>query len=179
MQPIVKFGAGCLCAALTLCHSAQADQTFQDRLDLNVEESCSAGMPEPGDVVALALRGAKGKHYVRAGSAEKPRLAIRGEVSSLYSVFQIEPTETENAVAFYNLGQQAYVLMDEDTRLFANAQPTSALLFDLEAAQDGYVRIKVHGYASWVRMNANGYLYLRARQEDAATQFCAQGIATE
>ena len=166
-------------AIASISSGATAQETFKDKLVLSPEETCATGVPEAGDVVALALKGAKGRNYAIAGNSEKPRLAIRGEAKTIFSVFQFVPTATENAVAVYSLGHEKYVLMDEKTRLFATAEPASALLFELEQASEGYFRIKVHGYQSWMRMNTNGYLDFRAKQQEAATIFCAQAVASD
>lgn len=163
----------------TLALAAHPQETFKDRLQLDPNETCSAGVPEPGDVVALALKGAKGRNYAIAGNSETARLAIRGEASSLFSVFQVLPAAEEGSVALYSLGHQRFVMMDDKTRLFATSGPESALLFELEDASDGYVRIKVHGYPTWMRMNVNGYLDFRSKQAEAATSFCAQIVTAD
>ncbi|MGC6498985.1 MAG: hypothetical protein ACON4C_02240 [Henriciella sp.] len=166
-------------SAQALVLTAQSQETFKDRLQLNPNETCSTGVPEPGDVVAFALKGAKGRNYAIAGNSETARLAIRGEANSVFNVFQVLPAAEEGSVALYSLGHQQFVTMDDKTRLFATSGPESALLFQLEDASEGYFRIKVHGYPTWMRMNVNGYLDFRSKQAEAATSFCAQIVTSD
>lgn len=154
--------------------AAASQESFEDTLVLNPDETCSVGVPASGDVIALALRGAKGRNYVRAGSAEVPRMAVRGRPSDAFSVFQFVEGPDGNAVALYSLGHQKYVAMDDRTRLFANAEASGALLFQLEDTGEGYVRLKLNDFAFWMNMNPNGYLSFRGRQPEDAAEFCAQ-----
>ncbi|GGD11932.1 hypothetical protein [Aquisalinus flavus] len=159
--------------------TAAGQDSFRDKLVLDPDETCSTGVPAAGDIIALALRGAKGKNYVRAGNQDVPRLAVRGAVTDEYSIFRFVQAATEDTVALFSFGHEQFVLMDEETRLFAQAEGKAALLMSLEDTGDGYFRIKLDGYPFWMGMNANGYLDFRARSTDNAVTFCAQLIAAE
>ena len=156
---------------------AQAQEpSFVDRLVLDPGETCSGGAPEPGAVVALALRGARGSHYVVAGNLDVARLAVRGPVTDALGVFQVLETATEGAIALYSIGHSKFLDLDANTRIFAQAEPAAAVPFVLEETGDGYFRIRLAGHQVWMRMNENGYLDFRTRNLDAAVQFCAQPV---
>lgn len=150
--------------------------TFADRLTLDPGETCSAGAPVAGAIVALALRGAKGENYVLAGNPESPRLAVRGPARTAFSVFEITGTATENTVAMHSMGHLKFLSLDSEARVFAAAEPAQAVPFVFEETGDGYFRIRLHAHPVWLRMNQNGYLDFRTRDVSAAAQFCAQNV---
>lgn len=166
-------------AVMLACGSVKAqERSFVDRLTLDPEETCSTGAPGPGDVVALALRGAKGENYAVVGR-EAPRLAVRGPATTAFSVFEITGTATENTVAIHSLGHLKFLSLDSEARVFAAAEPAQAVPFVFEETGDGYFRIRLHAYPVWLRMNQNGYLDFRTRDVAAAAQFCAQTVVSD
>ncbi len=179
----MRIGLTALVAAILTGYavsSAHAQEpSFVDRLELNPDETCSAGAPEAGAVVALALRGARGDNYVRTGNADVPRLAVRGPVTDAFGVLQIIETATDGAVAIYSPAHTRFLMLDENTRVLAQAEPVAAVPFVLEATGDGYFRIRLAGHQVWMRMNVNGYLDFRTRDVNAAAQFCAQSVVSD
>ena len=155
------------------------EPTFADRLSLDPAETCSSGAPGPDDVVALALRGAKGENYVVAGNSETARLAVRGPATTAFSVFEITETATENTVAIHSLGHLKFLSLDSEARVFAQAEPAQAVPFVFEETEGGYFRIRLHGHQVWLRMNQNGYLDFRTRDPQTAAQFCAQNVVSD
>jgi hypothetical protein len=155
------------------------EPSFVDRLTLDPNETCSSGAPEPGDIVALALRGGKGRHYAVAGGNEVARLAMRGPATTAYSVFEITETAVDDTVAIHSLGHMKFLSVDSEARVQARAEPQQAVPFVFEETDDGYFRIRLHARPLWLRMNQNGYLDFRARDAGSATQFCAQPVASD
>ncbi len=171
-----------LAAVLSVSVVGQAgaqEPTFVDRLVLDPQETCSGGAPEPGDIVALALRGARGRNYAVAAGNETARLAMRGPATTAYSVFEITDTAVENTVAIHSLGHMKFLSLDSDARVQARAEPQQAVQFIFEETDSGYFRIRLHAHPLWLRMNLNGYLDFRARDAGSATQFCAQPVASD
>jgi hypothetical protein len=171
--------ASAVLSASVFWQASAQEPSFVDRLVLDPQETCSGGTPEPGDIVALALRGAKGRNYAIVGGNEVARLAMRGPATTAYSVFEITDTAVENTVAIRSLGHVKFLSVDSEARVQARAEPQQAVPFIFEETDNGYFRIRLHARPIWLSMNQNGYLDFRGRDAGSAAQFCAQPVTSD